>query len=139
MDSLIEKLSFEHQITLSFGDLQDNLYVRIQNKLAHQKFYEQPFEVVDIIEFYVKDMIVNSNNTIICNLNVIALCNNPRVGKIVEIRDFEIRKNTIIYNKNRIQIIAETKPQEIKTKYHVQIDEIKIVCKNILCVAVIVY
>lgn len=137
MSNLKETVTFDHKIVLGFSDLTDELQNKIYSKLSEQDFFNTTFEVINITNFSIKEMMVSGIN-IICKIIVTAECNNPTIGKIITVDMFETRKNSIIYSSGRIQIIAKLPNNDRETKYNIRIDAVKIVAKNILCVGTII-
>lgn len=133
---LKETLKFNHTIILLFSDLTRNLQNKIYQKLSQNDFFNYNFEVINIINFYVKQMLVQ-DKYILCNLDITAVCNNPTKGKIIKISDFEVTKTSIIYINGRIQIIAKYQGVP-KQSYSIKIEDSKMFSKNILCVATII-
>lgn len=135
MSNIQETKIFSNKVVLCFSDLQDDLETRIYKKLSEQDFYNYEFEVLNIINFSVKDIIV-SGLTIICDILITALCNVPSIGKKITIDNFVVRNGNIIFTTGRIQIISKLIPNKpIKNIYTVNIEVVKIVSKSILCVA----
>jgi len=138
MSDIKETKIFNHKVVLCFSDLQDDLETRIYKKLSELDFYNYEFDILNIINFSVKDMLV-SGLTIICEVVITALCNVPAVDKKINIDNFVVRNGNIIFTTGRIQIISKLlKNKVLKNSYTVKIDAVKIVSKSILCVASII-
>lgn len=143
MDQIVSDISetktFEYKIQCNFSDLTDNFEERIFKKLSEQDFFNTVFDVINIINFKVKEMKV-VENFIDCLLKITVVCNNPEIGKIIKINNnFKINKTSLIYSKGRIQIIASLPTNiDIKNEYYIKIESVKTLVKNILCVGTIV-
>lgn len=133
-----EVMSFNYTIVLGFGDLCEELENNIYTKLSEQDFFNTSFEVIHITNFIIKEMVV-SGNVVLCKLWITANCNNPSIGKKIRIDEFQIKNNgSLIYSKGRIQIIAKIPQNMINNKsFIVKIEAVKLVTKNILCVAAV--
>lgn len=137
MSGLQEIKIFNHSIVISFSDLQEDLENIVYKKLSEQEFYNIFFEVINIINFEIKEMLV-SGLTVICDILLTAVCNVPSIGKNITINNFEIKNGNIIYTEGRIQIIAKLNNKPVQNEYVLCIEALKIVSKNILCVAILV-
>lgn len=136
-----EIIFFQHKIVLSFSDLNDFLKKTIETKLKNYEFNDYQFEVLKIINFVIKEMLVNEKS-VICKLKVKAIANVPKIGKIIDITEnFIIKNENLIYSNNRLQLIAQINPnilKQNKTSFKIKIEAIKQLSKNILCAGVIV-
>lgn len=129
-----EYLSFDYEIILSFQDLNSELENTIYRKLSTEEFLTKPFEVLNITEFNVKELLVK-NNAILCKLKITALCNNPTINKTVVITEnFKIdNDNLLLFFKGRIQILTKIKDKN-KKEFHIKITDMKLLSRNILCI-----
>lgn len=138
-----ETLSFNIKIVIAFKDLGDNLDRKIYEKISEQDFFNMPFEVLDVVDFRTKEMVV-SNNTVVCKVKITAICNNPSEGKIIILPKssfVNINKNYVYKNpESRIQIIAKPDEKENAdvSDIKIKIEAVKQVAKNILCVASVI-
>ena len=136
-EPLTENITFNHNVVLGFHELTDDIENIIYRKLSEQEFVTKHFEVLNIIAFNVKEMLV-SGITVVCDMLITAECNYPRIGKIIKVDNFEIMKDNIIYTNGRIQIISKIPDMNnIKTEYYLEIQAIKLITKNILCVSTV--
>lgn len=137
VEPLSENITFNHNVVIGFHQLTDDIENTIYRKLSEQEFTTKEFEVLNIREFTVKEMLV-SGITVVCDVLITAECNSPRIGKIIKVENFEIIKDNIIYTNGRIQIISKLPdPNNIKTEYYLEIQAIKLITKNILCVSTV--
>lgn len=137
VENLDEIITFIHKIILGFNSLKDGLYDKIYAKLSENEFTNMDYDVKDIKNYSVQELKV-SGKTIVCKLNVTAVCNNPRIGKRIMIDNFEVKNKKIIYRNGRIQAIVKQENHPEKSSYIIRIDAIKNVNKNILCIGTIV-
>lgn len=133
---LTEIVQFNHKIILSFEVLSDKINDHIQRELNKQEFLDYPFEVLNIVKFHIKEIMIHDVQ-MVCNIIITAKCNVCRIDKIIEIKEFDVTKSSIIYTNGRIQIIANYKNKPLP-KYNIKINDTKIFSKHILCVADIV-
>lgn len=139
-----EILSFNIKIVVAFKDLGEDLDKKIYEKISEQEFFNFPFEVIDVVDFRIKEMVV-SNNVVVCKIKVTARCNNPSSGKIVVLPSsaFTIINGNHVYKtpESRIQIIAkhdDCPNIENSSEIKIKIEAVKQIAKNILCVASII-
>lgn len=136
-EDLYEIKVFETKVVVGFHELTDDLENKIYRKLSEKDFYTNPFEILNITKFKVKEMKVQ-NNVQVCLLTVTAEVLYPQKNKIITVKDFRVQEGNLICAFKRIQLIASLENHRVQEEYKVCIEDIKILGENILCVGEIV-
>jgi hypothetical protein len=129
-----KNIIFKQEIIISFSELDDELENHIYDKLSSKEFKDKTFEVLEIKNFKIIEMITNPHCKVLCNIEIEGLCNNPEINDIIKIdENFSIVDNLIIYVDSKVQIISELKNK--KKPFVLKIKTKKMVANNIICSA----